>query len=409
MSPEYWEIQNNRKEHKGDIELDANVKKSRIEAEVDGNQLSYFLKLAEGREARSMLDESSKLINKAIPNLSPKPLAWGKCEKPGGEFDKYFLIFTFHSLLEDKPKPRPDIPRFAEAVAQLHTLSMKEYATSNPDEKFGFHVTTYNGTLPQDNTWTKSWKEFYVAGMERMLALEEEARGPSDELKKLSEPFLRKVIPRLLDPMETNGRSIKPVLLHGDLWLGNVSCQKASENNDPLLFDAAAFWGHNEYELATLRPLADDWIKECYRAYHELVPKSDPEEDWDARNALYATRLIIHDSAIYPDQPHFREMNVPISQYGNDKLHQTPNATYRTWTMTLSRTLTLALAMQGATQHNCVTRNLDAGIKLPDEDVIRVEIKRRLSCGAPSAQIGLSRLFLGLKKERILSTRSSSA
>ncbi|KAF5138606.1 hypothetical protein E5D57_002392 [Metarhizium anisopliae] len=65
--------------------------------------------------------------------------------------------------------------------------------------------------------------------------------------------------------------------------------------------------------------------------------------------------------------------------------------------------------MQGATQHNCVTRNLDAGIKLPDEDVIRVEIKRRLSCGAPSAQIGLSRLFLGLKKERILSTRSSSA
>ncbi|KJK89147.1 hypothetical protein H633G_07003 [Metarhizium anisopliae BRIP 53284] len=334
MSPEYWEIQNNRKEHKGAIELDPNVKKSlelpssahfrcegygasnwnttaRIEAEVDGNQLSYFLKLAEGREARSMLEgeyESSKLINKAIPNLSPKPLAWGKCEKPGGDFDKYFLIFTFHSLLEDKPKPRPDIPRFAEAVAQLHTLSMKEYATSNPDEKFGFHVTTYNGTLPQDNTWTKSWKEFYVAGMERMLALEEEARGPSDELKKLSEPFLRKVIPRLLDPMETNGRSIKPVLLHGDLWLGNVSCQKASENNDPLLFDAAAFWGHNEYELATLRPLADDWIKECYRAYHELVPKSDPEEDWDARNALYATRLIIHDSAIYPDQPHFREM-----------------------------------------------------------------------------------------------------
>ncbi|KJK76716.1 hypothetical protein H634G_07757 [Metarhizium anisopliae BRIP 53293] len=62
-----------------------------------------------------------------------------------------------------------------------------------------------------------------------------------------------------------------------------------------------------------------------------------------------------------------------------------------------------------ATQHNCVTRNLDAGSKLPDEDVIRVEIKRRLSCGAPSAQIGLSRLSLGLKKERILSTRSSSA
>lgn len=56
------------------------------------------------------------------------------------------------------------------------------------------------------------------------------------------------------------------------------------------------FWntdadGGDVDELATLRPLADDWIKECYRAYHELVPKSDPEEDWDARNALYATSV----------------------------------------------------------------------------------------------------------------------
>jgi fructosamine-3-kinase len=41
--------------------------------------------------------------------------------------------------------------------------------------------------------------------------------------------LLKKVIPRLLDPLETDGRSIKPVLLHGDLWLGNVSFQKASE------------------------------------------------------------------------------------------------------------------------------------------------------------------------------------
>jgi fructosamine-3-kinase len=155
--------------------------------------------------------------------------AWGKCEKPGDNFDKYFLLFTFHSLLESKPKPRPDIPRFAKAVAQLHTLSVKEYAASNPEERFGFHITTYNGTLAQDNTWTKSWREFYTAGMVRMLALEENARGPNDELKRLSEPLLKKVIPRLLDPLETDGRSIKPVLLHGDLWLGNVSFQKASE------------------------------------------------------------------------------------------------------------------------------------------------------------------------------------
>ena len=32
-----------------------------------------------------------------------------------------------------------------------------------------------------------------------------------------------KVIPRLLRPLETGGRQIKPSLVHGDLYSGNVS------------------------------------------------------------------------------------------------------------------------------------------------------------------------------------------
>lgn len=76
-----------------------------------------------------------------------------------------------------------------------------------------------------------------------MIKLEAEARGASEEIEKLSGPFIEKVIPRLLRPLETKGRSITPVLIHGDLWLGNVSIQDGSEN--PLMFDASAFWGHN--------------------------------------------------------------------------------------------------------------------------------------------------------------------
>lgn len=41
-------------------------------------------------------------------------------------------------------------------------------------------------------------------------------------------------------------------------------------------------------ELATMRLLEDDWGEECLRKYHECIPKSAPEEDWDARNALYS-------------------------------------------------------------------------------------------------------------------------
>lgn len=191
-----------------------------------------------------------KLINKTVPAFSPKPLAWGKCK----DSNRHFILFSFHTL----HKGLPAIPRFTHAVAQLHTLGLDANPDANPTGKFGFHLTTYNGTLAQDNTWTDTWEEFYIRGMQQMLRLEKEARGPSDELERLEGPFLEKVIPRLLRPMETGGRHVKPVLIHGDLWLGNVSI-KDDGSEDPLMFDASAFWGHNEckfYERTTVyRPL----------------------------------------------------------------------------------------------------------------------------------------------------------
>ncbi|RSL88331.1 hypothetical protein CEP52_015267 [Fusarium oligoseptatum] len=309
MSEGYWQVQNNAKVHEGPVDLDeaiisrfppgAIVKNSegngrsnwnttaRVDLDIQGSQLSYFLKASisftwpaidsysssiqqkKGPNASPMFRgeyESMKLINKLIPDFSPTPIAWGKLENS----DVYFILFSFHNLSEGNPP----IPLFTRAVSQLHTLGINE----NPTGKFGFHMATYNGTLEQDNTWTDTWEEFYSRGMRHMLKLEEEARGPSKELQQLSGPFFDNVIPRLLRPLETGGRSIKPVLLHGDLWLGNVS--KQAESGNPLLFDASAFWGHNEYELATLRLVGDD--EDCMN------------------------RVIIHDSALYPEEPQFR-------------------------------------------------------------------------------------------------------
>ncbi|MCJ1334455.1 hypothetical protein MMC10_011166, partial [Thelotrema lepadinum] len=176
--------------------------------------------------------ESMKSIYEVVPSFAPRPIACGSCQDP----EWHFILFTFYEL--DKEKPA--VSRFTFTVGELHNLSRGR----SPEGKFGFHVVTYNGTLPQDNTWTDTWEEFYVRGMQRMLALEKERRGPSEDLKHLSEPFLSKVIPRLLRPMETQGRRVEPVLIHGDLWIGNVSTQR--QNQEPLMFDASAFWGHNE-------------------------------------------------------------------------------------------------------------------------------------------------------------------
>jgi hypothetical protein len=51
-----------------------------------------------------------------------------------------------------------------------------------------------------------------------MLELEEKVQGPQpEEMKNCLHPLFEKVIPRLLRPMETDGRTVKPSLIHGDL------------------------------------------------------------------------------------------------------------------------------------------------------------------------------------------------
>jgi fructosamine-3-kinase len=41
------------------------------------------------------------------------------------------------------------------------------------------------------------------------------------------------------------GLDIKPSLLHGDLWSGNYG----QVDSDPVIYDAASFYGHHEYDL----------------------------------------------------------------------------------------------------------------------------------------------------------------
>lgn len=177
--------------------------------------------------------ESATALWRSLPDFTPQPIAWGTYKS---DPDTHFYICEFHEMTDEMP----DVTKFCAKLARLHLNSIPQ----SPTGQFGFHTNTYVGNIPQENTWCDSWEVFFIRAFKHHLDLEERVQGPDQEMKKLSEAMIHKVIPRLLRPLETEGRQIKPCIIHGDLWWGNATM--GADSDEPMVFDACAFWGHNE-------------------------------------------------------------------------------------------------------------------------------------------------------------------
>lgn len=188
--------------------------------------------------------ESMRALYQLSPNFVPRPIGCGTYESAP---DNHFFLCDFVDMADELP----EVVDFCEKLADLHRRSIA-LGPEGHEGEFGFHVTTYNGRLPQDNTWNESWEAFYIRGIKHMFALEESVHGPSPEIQSLLPALYEKVIPRLLRPLETEGRILKPCLVHGDLWDSNVAVHV--ETGQPFIFDSSAFWAHNECIDASLVP-----------------------------------------------------------------------------------------------------------------------------------------------------------
>lgn len=146
--------------------------------------------------------------------------------------------------------------------------------------------TAFQENIPNHNQWCDTWEEYFSRNLHYTIDLERTIHGSDPEMDALSSDVMTKVVPRLLRPLETSGNKIKPVLLHGDMWHGNVSVD--NESDEPILYDAGSFFGHNEYEASPWRATRYRLNRTHLLAYRKLVPVSEPAEDHDDRNALYA-------------------------------------------------------------------------------------------------------------------------
>lgn len=233
---------------------------------------------------------SQSTLYAAVPDFTPKPYAWGTYASGP---NIHFFLCAFVDMDE---VTLLDPKKFARGLAKLHKTAV------SPNGKYGFPIATLQGLVPQFAEWTDTWEELFSRSFKRLVDNEEKAQGPDPEMQELEEAIFRKVIPRLIRPLETRGRSIRPCLVHGDTWDGNVATDL--NTNNPVIFDSTCIYAHNEckqhaisvikvilisktVELAPLRPIRHRMRKEYIEAYVKEIEPSEPREDHDDRNALY--------------------------------------------------------------------------------------------------------------------------
>lgn len=176
-----------------------------------------------------------------IPTRVPRPIA------SGAYVDVPNTHFYLSEFMKMRDKKLPCASSWAAAVSDLHLNSMGRSLTG----KFGFLTTTDLADVPVDNSWTASWEGFWTQQMKSLFNQEERVNGHDKKVSVLRTAYLEKVIPRYLRPLEADGRSITPCLIHSDLWPGNI--KPRADTDELCMFDACAYWGHNECTWSILQ------------------------------------------------------------------------------------------------------------------------------------------------------------
>lgn len=228
---------------------------------------------------------SMRAIHSLLPGLVPKP------HGPSNSIKRYFLLYNF---LEVDFKNAPDPDLFTKKVAELHKYGSSE------NGKFGFHVPTYDGKLPQPVDWQSSWALFFTNLLTAVLKLDIEVNGVWPEFQDASKQLLDAVIPRLLGTLQSEGRSIKPNLIHGNLSPGNFGT--SMETGGIILNSPCSLYAHNEIELGAWRC---EWAKFLqnrmyFMKYFTHYPQAEPKNEWEDRNRLYGVKYNVSYSARHP-------------------------------------------------------------------------------------------------------------
>lgn len=203
-------------------------------------------------------------------------------EAAGAPVPKVYEVSEFQLILQELAGT-PDWESLGRTLARVHLKS---------HESFGWEYDNVIGPLPQRNTWTRSWPDFFVE--HRILPWL--GSLPTDIARRL-EMATEGPLPELLD------HDVKPSLIHGDLWVGNVI-------DGRWLVDPAVNYADRELELA-FATLFGEFPGSFHRAYSEVWPL---DAGWEERRpALQLYHLLVHAEIFGGD--YFAMISDRLAQY----------------------------------------------------------------------------------------------
>lgn len=225
--------------------------------QVYRNDQPYFIKINQSGPYPGMMEKEARGLDTLRKNslfIIPEVQAVGEWE--GWQY----LILEWLA----PAAPQPDYwTRFAEALAHQHHQAQQQ---------FGWEEDNYIGQLPQRNTPSDSWVNFYAEQRITPLVQQLVDKGALSTAALHQLTTWRRTLPERF-PQEP------PALLHGDLWSGNLLSAKKGH---PALIDPAVYAGHREMDIG-MTQLFGGFHHSFIDAYQYYYPL---EKNWQERLPL---------------------------------------------------------------------------------------------------------------------------
>lgn len=234
---------------------------------ISDGQCSYFVKI--NRATKIAMFEAEALGLNEIHDTGTIRVPKSICSGVAG--NSCYLVMEWLSMGKGNPKSWQEM---GHRLAAMH----KYYLTADGEKKFGWHINNTIGAIPQINTWTQNWVEFYLK--HRLAYQFELAKRRGSHFPQAEQ--LLSAIPKLL-----SGHQAQPSLVHGDLWGGNAGF---TEEGEPVIFDPATYYGDREVDIA-MTELFGGFPAAFYRAYNEVFPLN---KGYEKRKILYNLYHIIN-------------------------------------------------------------------------------------------------------------------